>query len=675
MYHKIKVRIVLMILFAGFFMMQISVSQAAGLLKPLNGNGSDIHMKTHNVQVTVNNGFCRTEVDQIFVNKGDADMEAVYSFPLPSKASLSELSLWIDGKEEIGEVLEKEKAKKIYEDQKAKGKDSALAEKDDYKTFNVSVHPVRAGAETRVRLVYYQPLEIDLNIGRYVYPLAEGGVDEERIAFWSVDDKVTGSFSFDLTLKSAFPVKDVRVPGYQDHAEIKQAGNTGEGTTGSEVYHVSISEPEGSNLSKDIVFYYRLKEDVPARLELIPYKEALNKEGTFMVVVTPGASLKRIAEGTDWTFILDRSGSMGGEKIKTLADGVSRVIGKMSPNDRFRIITFNDKADDFSGGYINATQENAKTMIERLKGLQASGSTALFAGLEKGCKGLDDDRTTGIVLVTDGVANVGPTQESAFLELLKGYDIRLFTFVIGNSANRPLLNKLAKNSNGFAMNISSSDDIIGRILQAKEKVLHENFHDVELRFHGEKVKELTPTHAGSLYIGQQLVTFGKYNGSGKVDIELLAKISGAQHSWRCTAILPEVDKDNPEIERLWALSSIEDRMENIREKGESDNLRTEVVDLGTKYSLVTDYTSMIVLTKEEIENLGITPRNKERVLRERQAQQLRANAPAKNYRADNSSNDSGMFKGLKAPSISVGSGPLGPLSLAFIFWLNRRKKK
>lgn len=674
MRYKTKIKIIQILLVACFFMMQASISQAAGLLKPLNGKVSDIHMKSHNVKVVINNGFCRTEVDQIFINEGDIDMEAIYSFPLPRKASLSELSLWINGKEEIGEVLEKEKAKEIYEQQKAKGNDSALAEKDEYKTFNVNVHPVRAGEQTRVRLVYYQPLEIDLNIGRYVYPLAEGGIDEERIAFWSVDDKVLGSFSFDLILKSAFPVKEVRMPGYEDRAQIKQSDNSKEDASEGNEYHVRISEPEGFKLSRDIVCYYRLKDDVPARLELIPYKKGPGDEGSFMVVVTPGASLKRIAEGTDWTFILDRSGSMGGEKIKTLADGVSRVIGKMSQNDRFRVITFNNSAEDYSGGYINATPENIQSMIERLKNLQASGGTALFAGLEKGCKGLDDDRTTGIILVTDGVANIGPTHESAFLQLLEGFDIRLFTFVIGNSANRPLLDKLAKKSNGFAMNISSSDDIIGRIIQAKAKVLHENFHDVKLSFHGEKVKNITPAETGSLYMGQQLVMFGKYNGSGEVEIEMQAKISGTQHSWKCTALLPEADTDNPEIERLWALSAIEDRMEEIREKGETNKLRDEVVDLGTKYSLVTDYTSMVVLAEEEMENLGITARNKERVLRERQAQQIRSAAPAKNYRADNRKNDGGMFKGYKAPGISVGSGPLGPLSLAFIFWLNRRKK-
>jgi Ca-activated chloride channel homolog len=662
--------IITVCLCTGILLTSAAGASAAGLLKPISGRSNPIHIKAHHVQVIINNGFSRTEVDQIFVNEGDTDLEALYSFPVPRSASLSELSLWINGKETIGEVLEKERARKIYEDKKARGDDSALAEKDDYKTFTVAVSPVRAGVDTRIRLVYYQPLEIDLNIGRYVYPLAEGGVDEERIAFWSVDDSVQEAFSFNLTLKSAVAVKELRMPGHMNSAVITRQQ---EGETGGEIYSVRIDSPEGATLSEDIVCYYRLDDTAPARLELIPYKPAPDQDGTFMVVVTPGASLKRISEGTDWTFVLDVSGSMGGNKITTLAKGVSRVLGKMSPADRFRIITFNDSARDFTGGYITATPENVSAAIEKVGQMQAGGGTNLYAGLAQGYKRLDDDRTTGIILVTDGVANIGTTEEAAFLKLLREYDIRLFTFVMGNSANSPLLNKIARESGGFAMNISTADDIVGRIIQAKAKVLHENLHGVELKFHGERVRELTPAKIGNLYLGQQLVMFGKYSNAGPVDIEMQSKISGTDHSWRCSAMLPEADTENPEIERLWALSAIEERMETIRENGEDTALRKEIVDLGTAYSLVTDYTSMVIVTEQDREELGIQGSNKKRVERERQAQQQRATNPVKNYRADNRNNNKGMFNGVSAPGI--GSGPIGPLGLVFAFWLRRRQMK
>lgn len=650
-------------------------SHAAGLLKPANSTDKSLSIKSHHVNVTINNGFARTEVDQVFVNSADQDVEAVYTFPVPKQASLSELSLWVNGQELLGEVVEKERARQVYRDQQAKGKDTALAEKNDFKTFDVRVGRVRAGSETRVRLVYYQPLEIDLNIGRYVYPLAEGGVDEERIAFWSVDDKVSGTFKFNLQLKSAFPVKDVRLPGLQDVAKIQKAPTSEHG----DVYNVSLEAGEGADLSKDVVFYYRLDETVPARVELIPYRDNPKEPGTFMVVVTPAASLKRIAEGTDWLFVLDASGSMQGAKIATLADGVSKVLGKMSPNDRFRIVTFNQTARDLTGAFVPATAENVQAWIERVKQIRADGSTALFAGLELAYKSLDADRTSGVILVTDGVCNVGPTQHDAFLKLLRQYDVRLFTFVIGNSANQPLMDRLARDSGGFAMNISDRDDITGRLIQAKAKVLNECMHAVQLKFHGEKVRDLTPTNVGNLYLGQQLVMFGRYTGHGEVDVELSAKISGEQKTWHCKATLPEKDTDNPELERLWALSAIDDVMEQVREHGETTERRQQIVKLGTEYSLVTDYTSMLVVQSDVQETENIGTRNAQRVSRERVAQQQRASAPVKSYRVDQSANNNtGAFNNQPAPSVGHsgggggGSGPVGPLFVILAAWLARR---
>jgi Ca-activated chloride channel homolog len=550
-----------------------SEAHAAGLLKPVDGSSSKISIKSHRVDVTINNGFARTEVDQVFVNGDDRDLEAIYTFPLPKQLSLSEVSLWIDGQEAIGEVVEKKKAKTIYEDQKAQGNDTALAEKDDFKAFNVHVGNVRAGMETRVRLVYYQPVEIDLNVGRYLYPLAEGNVDEERIAFWTVDDKVEEELTFNLTLKSAFPVKDVRLPGYDNQAAVKKETSAGEEPSSGEIYRVTLESRQGANLSRDIVFYYRLDDSVPARVEVIPYRESPDEPGTFMMVVTPGASLQRIAEGVDWTFVLDSSGSMSGGKIATLADGVARVLGKFSPRDRFRIITFNDRANDFSGGFVQATPENVQTFINRVRQIHANGGTALFAGLEMAYSGMDADRTTGIILVTDGVCNEGPTHHADFIKLMKQHDVRLFTFVIGNGANQPLLDRLANDSGGFAMNISEADDIAGRLIQAKAKLVHEALHGLKLNFHGEKVTQVTPATPGTLYMGQQLVLFGRYPRAGDMEVELSAKISGQEHTWRCKAILPELDLDNPEIERLWALSSIEEIMKKIRESGETEDLR------------------------------------------------------------------------------------------------------
>ena len=649
---------------------------AAGLLKPI-GAGADaaLGIRSHRVEVTINNGFVRTEVDQVFANSGASPIEGIYSFPLPKQASLSELSLWVAGREILGEVVERERARKIYAEQQAQGQQVALAEQHDYKAFDVRVGNIPAQSDTRVRLVYYQPMVIDQNIGRYLYPLAEGNVDDQRIAFWSVDDRVSGPFSFHLQLKSAFPIKDVRLPGLDKEAVVSTtAADEGAGT----LIDVTIDRPEGSDLGRDIVFYYRLDDQVPARIELIPYKAQQEEPGTFMLVVTPAADLQPIAEGVDWTFVLDTSGSMGGHKIATLTAGVSRVLAAMRPADRFRIITFNNSSQELTSGYVAADPEQVRQWSDRIRALPAGGGTNLFAGLEQAYRKFDDDRTTGVILVTDGVANVGRTEQRDFLELLKKYDVRLFTFVIGNSANQPLLERLAKDSGGFAMNISTADDISGRLLQAKSKVLHQNLHDVEIVIDGERVSDVTPQQPGNLYLGQQLVQLGRYQGTGEVNIRMRGKVSGQQRQWQTRAVLPEIDRDNPELERIWALAKIDELMARVRDEGETEALRQQITELGLRYSLVTDYTSMLVVSDDVLEREGLQQHNAERVQRERAAQQQRAAQPATNYRVDTSATSTGessqgAFGNRPAPGI--GSGPVGLLVVPLVAWLKRRKQQ
>ncbi|WDP92508.1 MAG: VWA domain-containing protein [Desulfobacter sp.] len=651
-----------------------SNSTAAGLLKPVDGGDSTLGMKSHRVDVTINNGFARTEVDQIFFNSGTRDLEAVYSFPVPKDASLSELSLWINGKEVVGEVLEKEQARKTYADQKARGNQAAVAEKNDYKTFDVKVYPVAANADTRIRLVYYQPLEIDLNVGRYVYPLEAGNVDEERIAFWETDTRVKERFSFHAALKSSFPVKDIRMPGYQNQAVITGPGAEGAGEEGETAAHdIRLDFPEGGSLDKDIVLYYRLDDTVPARVELVPFREAGEREGKFMLVITPGADLAPITAGADWTFVLDVSGSMGGSKISTLVAGVRKSIKKMTPDHRFRIITFNDRAREITRGFIPATPENVAKAAVLLDTVEAGGSTNLYDGLERAYGGLDADRINGIILVTDGVANVGPSTHAELLDLHRKHDCRLFTFVIGNSANQPLLGDLAEASGGFSMNISSHDDLIGRILQAKTKMVHQSLYDTRVRFKGENVTQLTPGDLGNLYQGQQIVIFGAYDSPGRVGVELSGRIDGREAVWTTQALLPETDTENPEIERLWAMSTIKDLMKTIRASGNPGELKEAVVDLATEYSLVTDYTSMVVLSEQEMEAAGIERKNAKRVEKERKAQAARAKAPAKDYRVSRDESAKPMFA--NKPSPGIGTGALGPLFLGLACLLRRFRSR
>ena len=196
-------------LFAGLVLLLGSMTTpalAAGLMTPTNSGLPPLQIREQHVTVDVEDGYAITEVEQVFHNPNDQDLEAYYRFPVPERGTVAEFTVWIDGKPVIGEVLEKQQARQVYEKEKAAGREAGLTEKDSYKAFDVRVQPVRAGQDTRVRLVYMQPAFVDTGIGRYVYPLEEGGVDEIVLAMNATLEGQTTAHYLAERL-DAFPVR------------------------------------------------------------------------------------------------------------------------------------------------------------------------------------------------------------------------------------------------------------------------------------------------------------------------------------------------------------------------------------------------------------------------------------------------------------------------------------
>jgi len=599
--------------------------RAAGTLTPTGAAQAPIQIRSHQVNVTLNNGFAQTEVLQTFFNPNPRDLEAIYAFPVPKNASLSEVAIVTGEKTLNGEVLPKAEAEKIYEEEKKSGNDAGLATKNSFFTYEFKVTPVRAQAEVKLRFVYYQALEIDAGVGRYLYPLEEGGTDDIAKNFWTANTTVEGALSINVELKSAWPVADVRVPGFETVA-VTQRLDAGH-------YKVTFDRA-GAKLDRDFVFYYRLAENLPGRVEVIPYRAAKDKPGTFMMVVTPGMDLKPLTHGADYSYVLDVSGSMQG-KIHTLANGVAQALGQMSPHDRFRIVTFNNSAREIVP-WTHATPENAQAGIAVVKALASSGGTNLHEGVSLGLKNLDADRATSVILVTDGVANQGIVHPAEFHKLLQRVDVRVFGFLMGNGANWPLLRTIADASGGFYTGVSNDDDIVGQLILAKGKVTHEALHNASFKFSGPvRVSETTGDTPQKIYRGQQLVIFGRYDGAGKATVTLKASLTGEDKTYLTTVDLPEVDTDNPEIERLWAMAMIE-QIEMNEAAGflpptESHDM---IQMLGVNYQLVTDYTSMVVLEDATHAKRGIARHNQQRTALERTAQSVRAAQPARQARVD-----------------------------------------
>ena len=603
----------------------VGATFGAGTLTPVVSGQKPAEILSHQVQVVINNGFAKTEVIQRFRNNNAEKMEALYSFPLPKSASLSEVTVQ-HGEELInGEVVERKTADRIYGEEKAKGASAAKAEKNGYEDFTFSIANLAAGEEAQIRFVYYQPLPVDTGVVSYVYPLEEGNTrDAVAENFWLRNSKVSGKTTVQIELRSAWALESVRSPGQNPVASTIDLPNG--------VAKLEYELKDG--LAGDFVFHYQLVE-LPGRLEVIPYRAPGAKEGTFMMVLTPGIDLKPIERGADYVFVLDVSGSMNGQKIRTLCDGVVQAIGKMQPHDRFRIVTFSSDAAEITRDWVPAEPESVQHWSQKIQQLQAGGGTNLYAGMSTALKRVNADRVTSIVLVTDAVTNVGQITPKSFHDLLKEKDVRVFGFLMGNSANWPLMQTICETSGGFYAGVSNSDDIIGKILQAKSKICYEALHDAKIEINGVKTADLTGQAFKKLYRGQQMVAFGRYLGTGKAEITFQAKLSGRQETYHCRINFPETDTDNPELERLWAMARIEqiEYLTAIGNVPKSEKAQM-ISDLGVQYQLVTDETSMLVLTDEAFRTHGVKRLNQARVAVEHAAQSARVAAPIRNYRVD-----------------------------------------
>src|SRR5205085_10031536 len=126
-------------------------------------------------------------------------------FPVPKGASVANFSMWINGKEMVGEVLEKKRAREIYESYKQKRMDPGLLEQVDYKSFEMRIFPIAPGADQKVEITYYQELDFDHDTATYVYPLATATRK-------GVNARTTGKFAIGFDVKSAVPIAALESP-------------------------------------------------------------------------------------------------------------------------------------------------------------------------------------------------------------------------------------------------------------------------------------------------------------------------------------------------------------------------------------------------------------------------------------------------------------------------------
>ncbi len=485
-------------------------ANAAGMLIAEGGLGGVLEIQEHAAEVTINNGVAVTHVTQVFRNTEDRQVEALYLFPVPKGASVANFSMWIGGKEMVGEVVEKERAREIYNSYKQVRRDPGLLEQVDYKNFEMRIFPIGPLAEQRVQITYYQELDFDHDWATYVYPLATAPRP-------GIDAQTRGKFALTMHVKSEIPIETLESPSHGDEFVVVKHTNT---------YYVASLETDGGDLNRDIVLAYHAVRPHTG-IDVITSKQP-GEDGYFQLTLTAGDELAEAYTGMDYVFVLDISGSMARDgKLRMSRESIDAFVRELGAEDRFELITFNVAPTTLFNQLQPVNEQSQSQAVEFLRSQQGRGGTVLRPAMATAYKYGDPDRPLNVVILSDGMTEQSERRELLNLIGSRPSGTRVFCIGVGNEVNRPLLSQMAEDAGGLAAFLSQGDDFARQAQSFRRKLLRPAASDVKITFNDADVYDLEPRQLPDLYHGMPVRLYGRYRTGGDVQVKVQAEINGA----------------------------------------------------------------------------------------------------------------------------------------------------
>jgi Ca-activated chloride channel family protein len=565
-------------------------AEAIGLLIPQDPQLPPLAIKSHQVKIDVTDQASVTRVQQVFVNHTSRQLEATFYFPVPPGATVSDFSLWINGKKTKGAVMEKGKARQIYEDIVRRTQDPGLIEYMDGTLFQARIFPVPARGEQKLEIAFAQVLDQQGSVRRLLYPLKTG-----RGAARVMED-----FSVEAHISSRQPLKAIYSPSHKVH--VRREGDH-EAT-------VSIEEAN-ADLEKDLLLYMATGgEDIGLTLLSYDKDGQGGQEGYFLMVLAPRFDIKEDElPHKAVTFVVDTSGSMAGQKMEQAREALQQSLGRLRPGDRFNVVRFSTDVEPLFDSPQLANAQNVRRGLDFAADLEAAGGTAIDEALTEALRPKVADMPHMVIFMTDGRPTVGSTDIKeivAHVQQNNRHQARVFTFGVGFKVNTTLLDQVAREHGGSADYVRPQEDIELKVSALYNKIAYPVMTDIRLDWGQARVFDVYPRKAPDLFRGGQVVIMGRARGELPEEIKVTGVLAGKPVGMAFEAE-PEEDSQagsraHDFIPRLWATRKVGYLLEEIRQHGEASELKTEVIRLAKKYGLVTPYTSYLAVDDSELEN-------------------------------------------------------------------------
>jgi Ca-activated chloride channel family protein len=551
-------------------------------------------LKASFADVTIAGVIANVELEQIYKNEGEHPIEAVYVFPASTRAAVHAMKLTVGKRTIEAKIKKKKEAQKTYEKAKNAGKTTSLLEQKRPNVFQMSVANIMPGDRIKVALSYTELIVPDEREYEFQLPTVVGprystekagaaSRGEEWIANPYLHEGEPPPFEFgvDLKLSSAIPIAKVTSPSHDVAVEF----------TGEKEACISLSDPEAAN--RDFIVRYGLAGD---RIEsgLITYKG--KKESFFLMMMAPPKRGQRAqVVPREYIFIVDVSGSMSGFPLSVSKTLIKNVLEGLNRTDYFNLLLFAGGNELMAKGSLRATEANVQRAWRWLDARHAGGGTSLLPALQRA---LDLPRPGGtsriVTVMTDGYVTVEKEAYTLVRESLG--KANLFTFGIGSSVNRHLIEILARAGTGEPFVVLNRAEAHRAASRFREYIKSPLLKDITVSFDGFDAYELSPRHVADLFAQRPVVLSGKYRGEPRGRVMVKGTSGRGAFSEQIAVASAAPAPSNQSLKHLWARSRIR-TLADLEILARSPAERKEITRLGLKYSLMTSYTSFVAVDK------------------------------------------------------------------------------
>ncbi|MCO6045631.1 VWA domain-containing protein [Aeoliella sp. ICT_H6.2] len=556
------------------------------IIQPRPTPPASYKVESIDVHVNLKDQVAQVGISQTFQNTGSRQMEVCFVFPLPYDSAVDELTLMVDGKEFEGKVLSADEARKLYEDIVRKNQDPALLEWLGSGMVKTSVFPVPAGAKRTVSLHYTQLCRQSDGLTDLLLPLRTA-----RYTSGTLD-----SLSITVAIESSQPIKNIYSASHA--VEIKRNGERR-----AVVKYESKNEIPSADFR---LFYDATAEGLAA--SVVSYRPDADDAGYFLLLASPDIKAQEEnPPAKTVVFVVDRSGSMSGEKMDQAKGAIEFVLNNLREGDTFNIVAYDGDVEAFRPElerFNNTTREQALGFVA---GLYAGGSTNIAGALERAFGMLNDSsRPSYVVFLSDGIPTAGETNEAKIVQAAGNTNsvrARLFSFGVGYDVNSRLLDRLVRSNFGQSEYVRPDQDIEASVSRLYRRIGTPVLTDVQLSLDvegaqiadGPIASRTYPAGAFDLFAGDQAVIVGRYAQSGDAKVKLSGAVSGKEQSFDFPAKLVQHSSDdtNSFIAKLWAARRVGEIIDEIDLNGKNDELLEELVNLATKHGILTQYTSFL----------------------------------------------------------------------------------